>query len=441
MTKHGRWRFIRPGEAVAPGAAGIPATTGRRRRRPRPPPPPGRRRSRSPGRPLGGFQGVASTSTEKSLRDLQRADDATTSGCSSPASRGSSAGPSGRRCRGPGGAFPAARPPSTGTTSAGRSVPSPVRAAAGRPASAPSSGWRRPAGAAGDWRRRRERLRLRHERRRGEARHRRAGGIGTVPGRRRRRVGAAGRAPGVGAGIRRPPPGSAISPPGAARRRPPRPPGRPRPPPRDAGSTVSGLDPGGGPNGRRGPRGRPGPAAADEPAPPRPSRRPPRQGLDSARRAGSATRAKLTPRPSSTERTVSAGVRPWRLSVTSCRGAGPLVDDLHPGLARQTVEDLGERGGGGGEVDVAAGDANGDLGRGGGRRKGQHDERGRGSHEASLRPPVRPVKIGERIALSRSALVRRRASSKAFRSPGGIGSAGGASMRSGSTKRPSRLMR
>jgi len=28
MTKHGRWRFIRPGEVVVPGASGIPGTSG-----------------------------------------------------------------------------------------------------------------------------------------------------------------------------------------------------------------------------------------------------------------------------------------------------------------------------------------------------------------------------------------------------------------------------
>ena len=69
MTKHGRWRFIRPGEAVVagrpgsgvPGAGGTTATT----------------TTTTTTRPsafsqslatLGGFQGVASTSTEKSLR-------------------------------------------------------------------------------------------------------------------------------------------------------------------------------------------------------------------------------------------------------------------------------------------------------------------------------------------------------------------------------------
>lgn len=68
MTKHGRWRFIRPGEAVGPAASGIPGTTGgattttttTTTTRPS--------AFSQPGTTLGGFQGVASTSTEKSLR-------------------------------------------------------------------------------------------------------------------------------------------------------------------------------------------------------------------------------------------------------------------------------------------------------------------------------------------------------------------------------------
>jgi type II secretory pathway pseudopilin PulG len=66
MTKHGRWRFIRPGEAVGPVASGIPGTTGgtttttTTTTRPS--------AFSQPGVTLGGFQGVASTSTEKSLR-------------------------------------------------------------------------------------------------------------------------------------------------------------------------------------------------------------------------------------------------------------------------------------------------------------------------------------------------------------------------------------
>jgi type II secretory pathway pseudopilin PulG len=67
MTKHGRWRFVRPGEAVGAVAPGIPGlggstttTTTTTTTRPSAFP--------QPGATLGGFQGVASTSTEKSLR-------------------------------------------------------------------------------------------------------------------------------------------------------------------------------------------------------------------------------------------------------------------------------------------------------------------------------------------------------------------------------------
>jgi type II secretory pathway pseudopilin PulG len=68
MTKHGRWRFIRPGEVVGPSVpSGIPGTTGgttttttTTTTRPS--------AFSQPGVTLGGFQGVASTSTEKSLR-------------------------------------------------------------------------------------------------------------------------------------------------------------------------------------------------------------------------------------------------------------------------------------------------------------------------------------------------------------------------------------
>jgi type II secretory pathway pseudopilin PulG len=71
MTKHGRWRMLRPGDSVLTGAPGA----GR-------PDPAGRTGSTTtttttttrpsafsqPGLTVGGFQGVASTSTEKSLR-------------------------------------------------------------------------------------------------------------------------------------------------------------------------------------------------------------------------------------------------------------------------------------------------------------------------------------------------------------------------------------
>lgn len=65
MTRHGRWRFIRPGEAIGPVPPGIPGTGGvttttTTTTRPS--------AFSTPGTVLGGFQGVASTSTEKSLR-------------------------------------------------------------------------------------------------------------------------------------------------------------------------------------------------------------------------------------------------------------------------------------------------------------------------------------------------------------------------------------
>jgi type II secretory pathway pseudopilin PulG len=63
MTKHGRWRFIRPGESIGPIQASSPfgsATTTTTTTRPS--------AFSQPGMTLGGIQGVASTSTEKSLR-------------------------------------------------------------------------------------------------------------------------------------------------------------------------------------------------------------------------------------------------------------------------------------------------------------------------------------------------------------------------------------
>ena len=65
MTKQGRWRFIRPGEAMGPtgpgvrGPGGVTTTTTTTTRP---------SAFGSPDLVLGGFQGVASTSTEKSLR-------------------------------------------------------------------------------------------------------------------------------------------------------------------------------------------------------------------------------------------------------------------------------------------------------------------------------------------------------------------------------------
>jgi len=76
MTKDGKWRFIRPGEAIAPTAPGASGagtgTSGSARAggaavAPRGGTGPGSTFS-PPGMTLGGFQGVASTSTEKSLR-------------------------------------------------------------------------------------------------------------------------------------------------------------------------------------------------------------------------------------------------------------------------------------------------------------------------------------------------------------------------------------
>jgi type II secretory pathway pseudopilin PulG len=70
MTKQGRWRFLRPGDAVLPGVPGVPGTaagpgggvttTTTTTTRPS--------AFSQPGQTIGGFQGVASTSTEKSLR-------------------------------------------------------------------------------------------------------------------------------------------------------------------------------------------------------------------------------------------------------------------------------------------------------------------------------------------------------------------------------------
>jgi len=65
MTKQGRWKFIRPGEAMGPAGPGVRGpggvtTTTTTTTRPS--------AFGSPDQVLGGFQGVASTSTEKSLR-------------------------------------------------------------------------------------------------------------------------------------------------------------------------------------------------------------------------------------------------------------------------------------------------------------------------------------------------------------------------------------
>jgi general secretion pathway protein G len=73
MTKQGRWRLLRPGDAVLPGVPGAPGrpsgagggavgspTTTTTTTRPS--------AFSQPGQAIGGFQGVASSSTEKSLR-------------------------------------------------------------------------------------------------------------------------------------------------------------------------------------------------------------------------------------------------------------------------------------------------------------------------------------------------------------------------------------
>jgi type II secretory pathway pseudopilin PulG len=68
MTKHGRWKFIRAGEAMGPvapgsrGPGGLTTTTTTTTTTTRP------SAFGNPETVLGGFQGVASTSTEKSLR-------------------------------------------------------------------------------------------------------------------------------------------------------------------------------------------------------------------------------------------------------------------------------------------------------------------------------------------------------------------------------------
>lgn len=115
MTKHGRWRFVRPGEVVGPQVpSGIPGTTGgttttttTTTTRPS--------AFAQPGVTLGGFQGVASTSTEKSLRIFNGRTryNEWVFLPGQPRVVGRPVGPALPR---PGGAFPTARPPSTGAT-------------------------------------------------------------------------------------------------------------------------------------------------------------------------------------------------------------------------------------------------------------------------------------------------------------------------------------
>lgn len=110
MTKHGRWRFIRPGEAIGPVPPGIPGTGGVTT-----PPTTTTRPSAfsTPGTVMGGFQGVASTSTEKSLRIFNGRThyNEWVFLPGQPRVVGRAVGPSMPR---PGSAFPTAQPPSLG---------------------------------------------------------------------------------------------------------------------------------------------------------------------------------------------------------------------------------------------------------------------------------------------------------------------------------------
>lgn len=65
MTKAGQWRLIRPGEAIGPVVPGVPRAGGKSPTTTTTTRPTAFSR---PGLTLGGIQGVASTSTEKSLR-------------------------------------------------------------------------------------------------------------------------------------------------------------------------------------------------------------------------------------------------------------------------------------------------------------------------------------------------------------------------------------
>jgi type II secretory pathway pseudopilin PulG len=115
MTKNGRWRFLKPGEVVAPGGAppgGLgtsTVTTTTTTTRPS--------AFSQPQVTLGGFQGVASTSTEKSLRVFNGRTryNEWVFLPGQPRVVGRPIGPAGPRPGG--GAFPPTRPP---TTSPGR---------------------------------------------------------------------------------------------------------------------------------------------------------------------------------------------------------------------------------------------------------------------------------------------------------------------------------
>ena len=111
MTKHGRWRFLRPGESLAPGAplAGnlgtSTVTTTTTTTRPS---------AFSPsGQPIGPFQGVASTSTEKSLR-IFNGRTKYNEWMFLPGQPRVVGRPIGPPIARPGGAFPQARPSTTG---------------------------------------------------------------------------------------------------------------------------------------------------------------------------------------------------------------------------------------------------------------------------------------------------------------------------------------
>ena len=73
MTKNGRWRFLRPGDLVLPGVPGLPGRPGAAGGAGSPTTTTTTTTTRpsafsQPGQGIGGFQGVATTSTEKSLR-------------------------------------------------------------------------------------------------------------------------------------------------------------------------------------------------------------------------------------------------------------------------------------------------------------------------------------------------------------------------------------
>jgi len=112
MVKHGRWRFLRPGESVGPitppeGAPGSSTTTTTTTTTTRPSAFPQSETM------LGGFQGVASTSTEKSLR-VFNGRKRYNEWLFLPGQPRIVGRPMGPRLPQPGGAFPTPRPPSTG---------------------------------------------------------------------------------------------------------------------------------------------------------------------------------------------------------------------------------------------------------------------------------------------------------------------------------------